>query len=209
MIVNLKWWVVPMGNAGEQAEHDRTPAKHAETGSGKPLMASTVDGNWKLYRVAFDESVRTLEQQFQELSSLRQRLVQYLAFVVTATAFLVGSSLSRSAELVTRDALFYVIAGTGTTLVAVTIVLTGITLLPSATRMATRASAKVIISNHIERDVPPVSEGQLLRTLAKYNDKARVSNNAKLKLVRNLYVGAIVCGALQLTVWIVLVWLRT
>src|SRR3954454_17779051 len=77
----------------------------------------------KMYRVAYKESQRTLDDQADELTGIRTRAVQYLAFIGTATAFLVGASL----KTFERDTPFYAISITATglsVLMLVSVILT-------------------------------------------------------------------------------------
>src|SRR4051794_11682018 len=81
------------------------------------LPAHVYDQKQGMYKIAFDESVRALKDQVDELSGIRTRLVSFLAFIGAATAFLVGSSLTRA----TRDGAFYGLASLGTILLIATI----------------------------------------------------------------------------------------
>lgn len=81
----------------------------------------------ELYKVIYDESVRLLSDQLQELAAFRTRTVQYLALIGTATAFLVGTGLSGGH----RDDGFFVLAGIASAAFVVTLlygmqVLTGV-----------------------------------------------------------------------------------
>jgi hypothetical protein len=51
-----------------------------------------------MYRIAYDEGKRLVDTQLAELNGMRDRSVQFLAFVGSATAFLVGTSLGRVGE---------------------------------------------------------------------------------------------------------------
>ena len=196
------------GDVSDAERRDSEPVSgEGHTDSGTPNIGN-VRRNGALYKVSFDESVRTLDQQREELSAIRQRGVQYLALVVTATAFLVGSTLTGSREFGNRDGVFYAVAGLGTALMATTIVLAGVLLWPGYTKMSTRASAKLIQERFIDPEVPASSEGYLYRTLALYNDKSKRSNELVLAKVRAIYLAVVVLGALQVAAWVVLVWLR-
>jgi hypothetical protein len=181
-----------------------TPATSAPQG-GQNLPAHVYDQKAEMYKVAFEESVRALKDQVEELSAIRQRLVQYLAFVGAATAFLVGSGL----HAVTRDGMFRALVSGGTALMLITIVCMIVLLWPTFSKFGATSSAQKIIYEMIEPKISPVrSEGELYHDLAIYNDQAADENETILKKARALYVAAIISGALQLTVWIVLVWLR-
>lgn len=179
-----------------------TPSAPSE-GGNKP--AHIYDSKLSMYKVAFEESVRALKDQVDELSSIRQRLVQYFAFVGSATAFLVGSSLGAAH----RDGLFYGLASVGTALMLAAIGCAVYLLWPWMSQLGATSSASKIIREMIERKVSPIqNDGQFYREFAKYNDAAVDENETVLKKTRMWYFVAIVSGALQLTVWIALVWLR-
>lgn len=162
-----------------------------------------------MYKVAFDESVRALEDQTDELSNIRQRLVGYLAFVGSATAFLVGSSINPQVSAGGhRSAWFYGLATTGTSLMVLSVGLAICLLWPRLTKLSTTASAKVIIDSNIDRKLSPVQNvGELYRDLALYNDDAVDANDPVMGRARRFYFGAVVVGALQLCAWVALVWL--
>jgi hypothetical protein len=175
---------------------------------GGQLPANASEQKIGMYKVAFEESVRALEDQVDELSNIRQRLVSYLAFVGAATAFLVGSSLKpQVGSSANRDAWFYALAISGTSLMVVSVVFAILLLWPRLTKLSTTASAKMIIDLHIDRKLSPVKdEGELYRDLALYNDIAVDANDPVLKRARRFYFGAVVLGALQLCVWVALIW---
>jgi hypothetical protein len=162
----------------------------------------------KLYKIAFDESVRTLEQQAAELSAIRQRLVQFLAFVGTATAFLVGTSLRPAAagETIRRGAEFMPLCISGTVAMGLTLVLTLILLFPKQTPLTVVSSARDIMDG-VHRDVSPTdTEAHLLHDLAWYYDGYVEENKPILTRSRWLYFSAIATGAIQLGIWIALIW---
>lgn len=59
----------------------------------------------ELLKAAYEAGHRALDQQYSALTAIRQRSVQFMAFVGSATAFLVGSAISAAP---TRGILFYV-----------------------------------------------------------------------------------------------------
>jgi hypothetical protein len=197
-----------MGGAKLISESSQAGGGGTLSRQGGQLPANTLEQTTGVYKVAFEESVRALEDQVEELTGIRQRLVGYLGFVGAATAFLVGSSLRPQVGGPTdRDAWFYVLAISGTSLMVVSIVCAIFLLWPRLTKLSTTASAKLIIGRHIERELSPVqSESELYRSLALYNDGAVDENDTVLERARKFYFGAIVVGALQLCVWVVLVW---
>lgn len=167
---------------------------------------TATDESAKLYKVAFDESVRTLEQQTSELSAIRQRLVQFLAFVGTATAFLVGTSLKPETTASPRGHWFMPLCIAGTAAMAMTLVLTLILLYPKLTELTVVSSARDILDG-IHRDVSPTNtEAHLLHDLAWYYDGYVKENAPILTRARWIYFSAIGAGAIQLGIWIALVW---
>lgn len=161
-----------------------------------------------LYKVAFEESVRALEDQVKELDGIRQRLVSFLAFVGSATAFLVGSSLKPlEGTAANRDLWFYLLAIGGTVVVIIALGCAIYLLWPGSTELKVTASARLIISRTIEREVPAVeSDGDLYRELAVHYDRGRCANDEVLDRVKKFYFWAIVGGVVQLGFWVALVW---
>jgi hypothetical protein len=166
------------------------------------------DESAKLYKIAFDESVRTLKQQNEELSAIRQRLVQFLAFVGTATAFLIGTSLrpEEGSTAVTRGPEFLPLCSAGTVAMVVTLGLTLVLLYPRTTPLTVVSSAREILDG-IHRDVSPTdTEAHLLHDLAWYYDGYVKENAAILAKARWYYFSAIGAGVLQLSIWTALIW---
>ena len=117
---------------GHSLSHSPPRDIEKEIGEVQQPTGDFVRDNPELYQVAFDESVRALDQQSNELSAIRQRVVTYLALVVSGTAFLVGSSISRSAEVAgSRDAAFFGLTTLGTVLAVLTVLFVAVTLSPS------------------------------------------------------------------------------
>ena len=175
---------------------------------GGQMAVRTSQDEDSMYKVAFDESVRALEDQADELSGIRQRLVGFMAFVGSATAFLVGSSINPQVSAQGhRDGWFYTLAISGTSLMVISVVLAIFLLWPRLTKLSTTASAKVIIDRNIDRKISPVQNvGQLYRDLALYNDDAVDENDPVMARARKFYFAAVVVGALQLCAWVALVW---
>ncbi|MBP2453866.1 hypothetical protein [Mycolicibacterium lutetiense] len=166
------------------------------------------DESAKLYKIAFDEAVRTLKQQSEELSAIRQRLVQFLAFAGTATAFLVGTALrpSEGVAAVNRGLDFYILCGAGTITLGLTLVLTLILLFPNKTKLTVVSRSRDILDG-ILRDVSPTdTEAHLYYDLAWYYGGYIEKNIKILNEARWIYFSAIGTGALQLGIWIALVW---
>lgn len=197
---------------GQNAAMTTDPTRSATPGGtsapqngGSNKLAHMYEQKSNMYKVAFEESVRALKDQVDELSGIRQRLVQYLAFMGSATAFLVGSSLGAA----DRDGVFYGLACGGTALMIITIGCTVYLLWPSMSQFGATSSAQTIIREMIERKLSPIqNDGQFYHDFATYNDQAVDENEKALRKTRRFYFAAIVCGALQLTVWVALVWLR-
>lgn len=159
-----------------------------------------------LYRVAYEQSERALDDQTDELNGIRSRAVSFLTFVGAATAFLVGTTVTSA----TKDALFYTVASLGTLLVVVCIICIFVVLKPS--RMypwQSRLSGEVLVKDWIDgTDVPSPNEAQIVRALALQYDEMRKANEALLGSIRRWYIRLIACGIAQLAVWISLAWLK-
>jgi hypothetical protein len=158
-----------------------------------------------MYRIAYQEGQRTLDDQQSELSSLRDRAVQFTVFVGAATAFLVGTGLSAPS----RDATFYGLAISGSVLSALAIALLFMLLKPSKKAPWNyRLSSNKLITGWIESDVPPPNEAYFLRSLAQTYDQMREANEVLLKSLRWRYQALLAAGAAQVTVWAALVWVK-
>lgn len=159
--------------------------------------------NGPLYKLAYEESQRTLDDQADELTGIRGRAVQFVAFVGAATAFLVGTSL----QTVERDVTFYWLAGIATSMSVLLFVLIIAVLVPWK-NWEYRLSARALIRGWIEAEVPPPNEAAFLRALAQRYDDMRVNNERVLRPLRRCYVGIIAVGLSQLTLWAALAWWR-
>jgi hypothetical protein len=69
----------------------------------------------EVYQLAIQEGIRSLEDQTNEVSRIRDRIANLTVLTATATAFLVGAAL----ESVTRGARFYLPLAVGTGLFVV------------------------------------------------------------------------------------------
>ena len=158
-----------------------------------------------LYRIAYLESQRALDDQQDELKGMRDRGVQFTAFVGAATAFLVGTGLHPTH----RDASFYFLAGVASALSVVLILLLLRLLIPSSSKLwHYRLSAKALIAGWIETDVPPPTEGHFLKALAEKYDQMREENEGLLGWLRISYRWLIIVGTAQITMWAALVWAK-
>jgi hypothetical protein len=169
--------------------------------TGGPAIAKHAD----LYRVVYQEGQRALDDQVGELNSMRDRAVQFTAFVGAATAFLVGAGLSSPRRGVT----FYVLASAASALSAVLIVLLLAVLTPQTRRLWTYSlSTKKLISGWIETEVPLPTEADFFKNLAIMYDDMREDNSRLLRALRTWYRWLVVVGAAQVAVWATLVWAR-
>jgi hypothetical protein len=160
-----------------------------------------------LYRVAYTESQRTLDDQRDELQGMRTRAVQFTAFVSAATAFLVGTGLHAT----DRNAVFYILAIVASAFSALSIWMLAILLKPSnGKKWHYRMSAQVLIDGWIEQTVvPPLSEARFLRGLALEYDEMHAKNELLLGSLRTWYSRLIITGSVQVVLWAALVWLKS
>lgn len=167
-----------------------------------------------LYRIAYEASQRSLDDQLDELNRLRDRAVQFVAFVGAATAFLAGTGLLHPTH---RDGSYYGLAIAGSVLSLIMIGLLFSLLIPRSRALLrsgkdqmwrNRVSARLLIADWIEPQVPHMSEGDLLRALARQYDDYRASNEDFLGALRRSYRWLIVIGSAQVTVWAALVWAK-
>lgn len=158
-----------------------------------------------MYRIAYQEGQRTLDDEQDELNRMRDRAVQFTAFIGAATAFLVGTGLNASH----KDALYYGLASAASALSAILIALLFLLLAPTFRHpWHYRISTKKMIDEWIEADVPQMDEAGLLREVALRFDDWHHLNEKMLRSIRTLYRWLIATGAAQVTVWAALVWIR-
>lgn len=163
----------------------------------------------ELYKLAYEEGKRTVDDQIAELDSIRQRSVQFLAFIGTATAFLVGTSL----KLPTRTLAFYVIAVLASLLMLASVALCLSLLIASvkpwsrkAQDWSFRLKPKSLVA-WIEPDVRQPSESDYYRALAEVYEDMADENSVGLDDIRRSYIWFLGIAFVQLTLWLVLAWL--
>lgn len=181
-----------------------TAAESSTASSGGRMPArDEMVANEPLYEVAYDEAKRTIDDQSAELSNVRQRAVQYLAFVGTATAFLAGAVVKSSLG----GFAYYTLAICASLLSFASIILVAWMLSPRTTPdWHKRIDSKALVGRWIERQVPAPSRGQMLRDLSLHYDDWRRANEETLTRIRKLYLASIVVGGCQIAVWSLLVW---
>lgn len=195
----------PRLNTVSEIERPSPGPPLTERSSDLSTARSDIAKHTDMYRIAYQEGQRALDDQQDELKGMRDRAVQFTAFVGAATAFLVGSGLHPAH----RDAAFYALAGVASALSAVLILLLLALLRPMAGRLwHYRLSAKSLIAGWIETEVPPPTEAHFLRALAEKYDDMRAENEKLLSLLRTWYRWLVVVGAAQVTVWAALVWVK-
>jgi hypothetical protein len=168
-------------DAVSEREGPPAGAVPARSTSNLPPVKSDIAKHVDLYRIAYQEGQRSLDDQQDELKGLRDRAVQFTAFVGTATAFLVGAGLHPAH----RDTAFYALATTASVLSAILILLLFALLRPPARKLwHYRLSAQSLITGWIETEVPPPSEAYFLRSLAERYDQMRVENERLLGSLR-------------------------
>jgi hypothetical protein len=161
-----------------------------------------------MYKLAYEEARRSIDDQRDELNGIRGRAVSFVAFVGSATAFLAGSGLRVTTP--NRDALFYVLAGIGSIAALWMLYQLYRLLRPSkALSYEYRMSPTTLIEEWIESDVPPPNIGQFLRALATEYDAMLQQNEKLLEFLRSHYEKLVVGGSAQLIVWAALVWIRS
>lgn len=163
----------------------------------------------ELYKLACEEGKRTVDDQLAELDSMRQRTVQFLAFVGSATAFLVGTGL----HAVSRNSGFYAVASIATLLSALSVILC-LSILVASSRpwsreleqWSFRLSPSALVK-WIEPDVHPPRDYDFYRALALQYEAMAEANAPSLDRIRRRYLIFLVMGFGQLCGWVALAWL--
>jgi hypothetical protein len=138
---------------------------------------------------------------------MRQRSVQFLAFVGASTAFLVGTGLKSPS----RDGTFYVLAACASVCSLISVVLAVFLLLSLKGLRPVDWSFRLFPSKlieWIEPEVPQPDETDYLRALAlQYEDMAD-KNTPLIALMRKYYVLFLFFGFTQLILWAWLAWAK-
>jgi hypothetical protein len=200
------------------------------------LSSSSVgDGaDLALFKVAYEEGKRLVDDQVAELDSMRQRSVQFLAFVGSATSFLVGTSLPGTTSLTSGQR---VVAASATVLSFGSIILVALILLSlvwgsrgtsSAAETGGQSKPRFLqrivparVQWHFRLDPlrlvtewPKAKAVQQSKTemtyygaLAKQYSSMSTRNKPALRTLRTYYWMFICATALQVTAWSSLAWL--
>jgi len=166
-----------------------------------------------LYREAYEEGKRAVDDQIAELDAMRQRSVQFMAFAGSATAFLIGTGLSSSSN---RNVGFYVLAVVGSALSVIAIVGLISVLLALAVNKGSRDvraqwnfrnSPGVLIREWIDPDLGGLTPVVFYKQLGLVYERKLEVNDLLLRQVRRAYWIFLVAAALQVIFWGALVWI--
>lgn len=201
----------------------------SSTGAGSEISGQPkglIKPEWlDLYKSAYEEGRRLVDDQATQLDGMRQRAVQFLAFVGASTAFLVGSALSHmnAADIPpVRTWPFFLLAGGATTLSVVAVLLC-VSVLLSWTRLSSRDDDEGFVETwHLKMrpgqvlwflEPPPGTTALTGRSLANvYQALARRyqqmadQNEEGLRRVRNRYLWLLLVGFFQLACWLTFTW---
>lgn len=182
--------------------------KAAHPTGGNPQQNSS-----RLYVAAYEEGKRLVDDQIAELDSMRQRSVQFLAFVGSATAFLVAAGIRTDVQ---RTDLFFALASAATVISLLSIIAALSILLGwvrgSGRQLVTRAewrfrlSPEVLIKDWIEPDLGAHGEDRFFRDIALTYEAMETANERALRRVRRNYLIFLVLGSMQVVLWATLVW---
>lgn len=160
------------------------------------------DSAARLYRIAFDEGRRSIADQAEELTGVRSRAVSYMAFIGTATAFLVTTTL----KAVTPDLSFYIVAGIATLSVSWATLQLCRVIWPN-TKFTLRMDPIVIIELFIDKKIPTYSDAEIYRELSKWFGRYLDTNERSLVKIRKLFAHVILFGGGGLVMWTIAVWM--
>lgn len=167
-------------------------------------------------RVAYEEGKRLVDDQLAELDSMRQRSVQFLAFVGSATAFLVGTGLASTVD--DRPSGWLLSAAAASSLTVIMLLLEAVILLSLVSRTSKmlptrhewnfRLEPKVIVKAWVNRDLGAAPEEiDLYVELAEHYSDMADENDHPLAVMRTCYWLFLVVAFAQLMAWGALVWI--
>lgn len=172
--------------------------------SHSPMLEPEDSGSSELYKIAYDLGLRTLEDQRDELNGARTRACAYMAFVGSATGFLVGTTLRGASA--PAGGWFYMLAIAGTATFVFALLFMCMLLFPRLP-FNFGQSPKFIVEQYIERDVPPPTKEELLRQLCMDWDEYIMENGRSLKPIRQNYRLLMISGGLSLILWTSAIWM--
>lgn len=132
---------------------------------------------------------------------MRSRAVAYMAFIGTATAFLVSTTI-RTPNL---QLPFYLVALTATLFVVWSIFQLARVIWPKRS-FTLRIDPINIIEQFIDREVPIPTQAELLRTLSKWFGRYIDDNDLALDKVRNAFTQVVLFGSGGLLLWTIAIW---
>jgi hypothetical protein len=177
--------------------------------SDKPARSRERPEDVASYKLARDEELRSLDLQRSQLESMRTRSAQYLAFGGAATGFLVGTGLTHAQ----RDSMFFWIAGIATVfslamvVLAVCVFVGGFDIRARSASKWQFALPNGFVLRAAEADIRP-TESQINAYLARNYWQLADANRPAMKRMQLQYVVFLAVGALQLVLWVILLWAR-
>lgn len=156
-----------------------------------------------MYRIAYEQGLRTLDDQRDELNGVRSRAGAYMAFQGSATAFLIGATLSQVAP---QPGFWFPWAASAGTVAFIVSLVFMILLLRPKYVFNFRQSPKFIINEYIHYDIPCPSEADLLKRMSMDIDGFIFENEKSLAAIRNQYKWLVIFGAVSLLLWISAIW---
>jgi hypothetical protein len=177
----------------------------AKASSAQPVPPPEETDRSDVYRLAYDLGLRTLDDQRDELNGIRTRAGAYMAFVGSATGFLVGTTLrGASAESGTW---FFPVAAAGTATFIIALIYMARLLSPGL-EFDFRQSPEIIITDYIETQIPQLpSKTQVLRDLSLEWNASIIENEGNLKPLRKRYRAVIIWGGASLVFWTSAIWM--
>jgi hypothetical protein len=158
------------------------------------------------YQVAYDASVRAIEDQARVLESLRSRTGTLLAVTALVTSFLGGEAITRARQADgDMDIEVWSATGGAIGLFIVLALLTLAVLLPYRMRFSLSASSIIEILDS-RREVDPVTAEEAYREVALRHEAMYDFNAVQIRHLFWAFRLAIVCLVAEVAVWIVVLW---
>jgi hypothetical protein len=168
--------------------------------SNDPVDSGTEARSFEVYRLAFEQGVRTLEYQDQQVDTVRDRALKLVTITGAITAFLAGTVLREPPG--SRNWLFYVLVVSGTVAFAALSFLAWRILRPIQ-EWIIEISPATIVQSYGDEDVGLAAT---YRDLALHTEWSIQENANKVRPILLCYRLSVVAVGVEVIAWVAAAW---